>query len=65
MTLQTIEQAVIEKIARAICQSRSCEGIACCQWPSNFGRSNCPVKMGGYDAAAEAALACVRELHDL
>jgi hypothetical protein len=53
---------VIHAIARAICQSRSCEGVRCCQWPANGARrSDCPVDRGGYDDAARAALAA---LHD-
>lgn len=49
----------LDKVARAICKSRSCEGISCCQWPANMGRTNCPVKNGGYDDAARAALSAL------
>lgn len=50
--------ATIARVARAICKSRSCEGIACCQWPANRGRlpKNCPVARGGYDDAAQEAI---------
>ena len=44
-------------VAQAICKSRSCEGFMCCQWPGSRGRTNCPVEKGGYDDAADAALA--------
>jgi hypothetical protein len=48
-----------ERVARAICKSRTCEGISCCQWPANGGRQNCPVQMGGYDDAAREAILAV------
>lgn len=50
------------RIARAICKSRSCEGMACCQWPANGGRTKrqCPVYNGGYDDAADAAMEALR-----
>ena len=47
---------VMDAVAQAICQSRTCEGINCCQFPANRGRTNCPVERGGYDDAATAAL---------
>lgn len=47
---------------RAICKSRTCEGINCCQWPANRGRIDCPVKRGGYDDAANDALEAMREM---
>lgn len=47
-------------IAIAICKSRTCEGINCCQWPSNRGRRDCPVRAGGYDDAAQAVIAIVK-----
>lgn len=55
--------AKIERVARAICKSRSCEGIWCCQWPANMGRlaKDCPAKRGGYDDAARAAIDAVDE----
>jgi hypothetical protein len=46
-----------EAVARAICKSKTCEGINCCQWPAQGGRTSCPVKVGGYDYAASAAIA--------
>jgi hypothetical protein len=46
---------MIEMVARAICKSRTCEGVWCCEWPGSGGRTQCPVQMGGYnDAAIEA-----------
>jgi hypothetical protein len=53
-----------EKVAQAICKSRSCEGADCCQWPANGGRlaRDCPVKRGGYDDAAQAAIDAVKVL---
>ena len=50
----------LEQIARAICKSRTCEGINCCQWPSQGGRTKCPVKMGLYDDAAKDVLALIK-----
>lgn len=50
------DRTAVERMARAICKSKTCEGFACCQWPANMGRTNCPVKNGGYDDAAIAAL---------
>ncbi|MEQ1518026.1 MAG: hypothetical protein ABL931_16220 [Usitatibacteraceae bacterium] len=52
-------------VAKAICKSRTCEGVSCCQWPANGGRSiaECPVWRGGYNDAAEAAIAAMHE-HD-
>jgi hypothetical protein len=52
---------LIERVAKAICKSRTCEGIHCCQWPANGGRLKCPVQMGGYDDAAIAAIHAVCE----
>jgi hypothetical protein len=46
-----------EAVARAICKSKTCEGINCCQWPAQGGRTSCPVKAGGYDYAARDAIA--------
>ena len=48
-----------EEIARAICKSRTGEGIACCQWPANLGRTKCPVLDGGYDDAVRRVLALI------
>ncbi len=50
---------LVEKVARAICRSSSCEGVRCCQWPAQGGRMDCPVRHGGYDDAARAAIAVV------
>jgi hypothetical protein len=52
----------LRRVAEAICMSRSCEGSSCCQHPANRGRVECPVKKGGYDDAAIAAIAAVGEL---
>lgn len=49
--------AAVNRLARAICKSKTCEGYACCQWPASGGRTQCPVKNGGYDDAAQAAIA--------
>jgi hypothetical protein len=46
----------LEEVARAICKSRTCEGVSCCQWPAQGGRTVCPVKHGAYDPAARAAI---------
>ena len=51
---------MIERVAIAICKSRTCEGIDCCQWPANRGRIKCPVKLGGYNDAAHDAIAALR-----
>lgn len=48
-----------EIVAIAICKSRTCEGIDCCQWPANGGRLLCPVKAGGYEDAAREAIAAL------
>jgi len=50
----------LEQVARAICQSKTCEGAWCCQWPANAGRRHdCPVSNGNYDDAARAAIAAM------
>jgi len=49
----------LELVAIAICKSRTCEGINCCQWPAQGGRTQCPVKAGGYDEAARDAIAAL------
>lgn len=56
MTTPTRE-ALVEAIKRVICKSRTCEGIHCCQWPAQGGRTQCPVRDGGYDDAAEDVVA--------
>lgn len=55
------ESEMVERIAKAICKSRTCEGANCCQWPAQGGRLHCPVKQGGYDDAARAAFEAVAE----
>lgn len=58
------KRILVRVVAQAICQSRSCEGISCCQWPGNGGhhadwnrlKRECPVKAGGYDEAARDAI---------
>lgn len=50
-----------ERVAKAICKSLTCEGVSCCQWPSNGGRHHCPVQHGNYDDAATAAILAVCE----
>ncbi len=47
--------------ALAICKSRTCEGMYCCQWPANLGRLNCNAKAGAYDHAARAALSAAAD----
>ena len=60
MTTPTEQE--IEAAAKAICKSKSCEGYKCCQWPANGARViDCPVKRGGYNDAAIAALTAARE----
>lgn len=68
----TIKQAIIQNLATAICKSRSCNGIKCCQWPCNGGqhgdwnryKTKCPVEQGGYDDAAKAVLEIMHEICD-
>lgn len=62
---------VLRKVARAICKSRTCEGINCCQWPCNGGRwhdprkrsmtTACRVDEGRYDDVAREAIAAMQE----
>ncbi len=52
---------MVRRVATAICKSRTCEGISCCQWPAQGGRTQCPVKLGYYDDAARAAIEALRE----
>jgi len=53
---------MLERVAKSICKSRTCEGIACCEWPAQMGRRhNCPVTRGAYDDAARAAIEAMRE----
>ena len=53
---------MLERVATAICKSRTCEGAHCCQWPANGARlSDCPVQRGQYDDAAHDAIAAMRE----
>jgi hypothetical protein len=51
---------LIRAVAKAICKSRTCEGVSCCQWPAQGGRTQCPVKDGGYDDAARDAISAVK-----
>jgi hypothetical protein len=63
-------QAQIEAAAKAICKSATCEGINCCQWPSNGSKRRdhlgqaveCNVAKGAYDAAAIAALTAAAQV---
>ncbi len=55
---------MLERVKRAICKSRTCEGVWCCEWPANRSRLKCPVRDGGYDDAAHAALEALREPTD-
>jgi hypothetical protein len=54
----------VELVAIAICKSRTCQGIDCCQWPANGGRLQCPVKNGGYDDAARDAIQALDSFRD-
>lgn len=59
---RAMDNPELEKlVAQALCKSRSCEGIACCQWPANRGRTKaqCPVENHGYDDAAKAAIEAI------
>lgn len=58
-TPPTISQDGVRAVALAICKSRTCEGVSCCQWPANMGRVNCNAKSGAYDEAARAAIAAL------
>jgi len=70
--MSSIDMVAIKNIARAICKSKTCEGINCCQWPCNGGKRRdrfgqgapCNVDAGGYDDAAWAAFHAVREIYD-
>lgn len=70
--MQTIQEAALRQVAKAICKSRTCEGINCCQWPCNGGRRKdargqsvpCNVELGGYDDAAQAAWDAIEEMRD-
>ncbi len=70
--MQTIQEAALREVAKAICKSRTCEGINCCQWPCNGGKHGdwnrskrvCPVEAGGYDDAAQAAWDRIEEMRD-
>lgn len=58
------KRVLVRIVAKAICKSKSCEGIDCCQHPGNGGkhgdwnrtRRECPVENGGYDNAALDAI---------
>lgn len=64
MTKDTIA-GMVERVARAICKSKTCEGAACCQWPGNGGKPrrlpHCNAERGAYDDAALAAIEAMRE----
>lgn len=70
--MQTITEAALRQVAKAICKSSTCEGINCCQWPCNGGRRRnfggqpapCNADLGGYDDAARAAWDAIEEMHD-
>lgn len=58
----------IARVARAICQSKTCTGFKCCRWPGNGGRQHllgyrgaprCLVEDGRFDDAAIAAIAAM------
>jgi len=55
----------IERVARAISKSKTCHGKDCREWPANAGlRHKCRVDKGGFDDAARAAIAAMREPTD-
>lgn len=64
MTGERVVDAVTDLVARAICKSRTCEGVSCCEWPANMGRHRCPVKAGGYDDAARAAIETMNRVEE-
>jgi hypothetical protein len=49
----------LRTVATAICKSLTCEGVSCCQWPAQGGRTQCPVRDGAYDHAARDAIAAM------
>lgn len=54
--------SMVERVARAICNSKTCEGFMCCENPAQMGRRHdCPVKKGYYTDAARAAIEAMRE----
>lgn len=55
---------MVERVATAICKSKTCEGISCCDWPAQRGRLDCPVKRGAYNDAARDAIEAMREPTD-
>lgn len=56
-----MSELFIRRVALAICKSRTCEGVSCCQWPSNGGRTQCNAKKGYYDEAARDAIAAMQD----
>ncbi len=52
---------LIEKVARAICKSRTGKGVGCCQWPSNAGEKHRCTVLDGFGEGARAAIAIVLE----
>jgi hypothetical protein len=56
---------MVKRVAQAICKSKTCEGISCCQWPAQAARRHkCPVEAGAYDDAARDAITSMREPTD-
>lgn len=57
---------LVRVVATAICKSRTCEGIRCCQWPANMGMGlrTCPVPTGAYDEAARDAITAYEAFKD-
>jgi len=55
------QTTLVRRVAFAICQSKTCEGINCCQWPANMGRTQCNAKLGAYDDAARAAIMTIHD----
>lgn len=54
--MTTIPDDMVERVARAICKSKTGEGVHCCQWPGNGGRAMCFAAMGNFDDGARAAI---------
>lgn len=55
-----MSDTLIEAVARAMCKSRTFEGVSCCQWPAQMGTThNCRAARGSYDDAARAAIAAI------
>jgi len=54
--MTTIPDDMVERVARAICKSKTGEGVHCCQWPGHGGRATCFAAMGNFDDGARAAI---------